>query len=757
MADPINPTIPSLRALATAALQNKIPTLAELAGAVVLKHFSEKNKPIPLEAKQPLLNIWNKMRDFLKVWGFDAVMWSQESKTIESLQASWSKYEATLEKNVDSLFLRFSEKMHVRQHFPDACPTDDCVHYARLYQKYEDEALQSIWNRLDQTFEGIPQLADLEAIKQWFEDPTNQPVLDQFTELDLSDLGLWVIPPQISKFTQLEELNLSKNHISAIPNFHSLGNLSQLTVLDLSHNKIPSFPKSLSQLTQLQKLNLGHNRLPGIPDSMGDLTQLQELYLNHNSIPSIPGCFANFRDLEVLDLSHNNIRTISEPLSQLKELVELNISHNDLNTIPSSLGSLANLQKLNLSHNRIKSIHDSFGNLENLEVLFLGNNLFSSIPAPICRLTALKVLSLCNNELGKCNSFPIGNANPSQYLPQGNNPIKSIHSSIGNYQPRPVSFNIPTSCFPETFGDLINLEEIDLSGNYIKNIPEFFKKFQNLIILHFNDNYIENVPDVIGDLRRLKSLSLEKNQIQEIPDSLGKLQRLQKCNFSDNRLTSIPKSLYTLSHLRKLYLQNNLICAIPNAHKDHKLKRLREVDLSNNHLSCLPDWVESLPELKLFGITNNPLMFVFHGKYLTENGSELIESYNSFKASVCTSEFSKFCKIMSEHDFEAVKTAFQSLKSADKQLVIQLVSSNSKNIDLPRGADHVFDSRAVFYWAVRKAISVKFERLSEDKKSAVYGHIYQLAGSPQADDPNIWGKEHAFDNVLWLIDAMDKV
>ncbi len=77
-------------------------------------------------------------------------------------------------------------------------------------------------------------------------------------KLDLSNLGLPGIPPEIFELTNLVEL-------------------------DLSHNSIATVPPAIRQLTALKSLRLEDNRLSQLPREMGEMGWLEELTLSLNS------------------------------------------------------------------------------------------------------------------------------------------------------------------------------------------------------------------------------------------------------------------------------------------------------------------------------------------------------------------------------------------------------------------------------------------------------------------------------------------
>jgi hypothetical protein len=70
---------------------------------------------------------------------------------------------------------------------------------------------------------------------------------------------------------------------------------------------------------------------------------------------------------------------------------------------------------------------------------------------------------------------------------------------------------------------------------------------------------------------------------------------------------------------------------------------------------------------------------------------------------------------------------------------------------------HIFTDMPRFHRALKKCITRSFDALRPEEKTVVYERVFQLAERQgvlvEYDDPD-WGKTHAFDNILRLIDAM---
>lgn len=171
----------------------------------------------------------------------------------------------------------------------------------------------------------------------------------------------------------------------------SVGNLSQLTHLDLRSNELlaGTFPASLGNLSQLITLNLGYTRLSGeIPGSLGNLSKLRVLTIGGRS-----------------DYRNTLTGSIPASLGNLSQLQSLGILFTAITgEIPASLGKLSNLEILTLSVNQLSgSIPTTLSKLSKLGALFLDSNLLSgSIPSFLGNLPQLQQLALGYNSLSGC-------------------------------------------------------------------------------------------------------------------------------------------------------------------------------------------------------------------------------------------------------------------------------------------------------------------------------------------------------------------
>ena len=222
------------------------------------------------------------------------------------------------------------------------------------------------------------------------------------TELDLScyffshgSVRLTELPESLGQLTQLQTLNLSHNQLTALP--ESVGQLTQLQRLDLGGNQLTALPESLGRLTQLRSLNLTANQLTALRESLGQLTQLQRLDLSRNQLTALPESLGQLTQLQTLDLSNNQLKAVPESLGLLETLQILSLSRNKLRVLPESIGNLSDISELNLNENQLTELPESIGHLSTLRDLRFYRNNLSDLPLSLGNLRELKELWLNGN------------------------------------------------------------------------------------------------------------------------------------------------------------------------------------------------------------------------------------------------------------------------------------------------------------------------------------------------------------------------
>lgn len=175
----------------------------------------------------------------------------------------------------------------------------------------------------------------------------------------------------IQYFTNVVELNLSRNSISTIGTFPAN---SKLTRLVLDDNLLTSLP-ALNNLPELKAFTVRRNKLTTLPDLSAN-TKITQLYVQSNKLKFIPD-LRNQKELWAVNFS-DNLLTSLPFIDSLKKLKELVVAQNQFTQIPP-LDKLVSLTYLDFSSNQFSSL-PNFATANLIETVKIDNNSFQTLP-----------------------------------------------------------------------------------------------------------------------------------------------------------------------------------------------------------------------------------------------------------------------------------------------------------------------------------------------------------------------------------------
>jgi Leucine-rich repeat (LRR) protein len=149
-------------------------------------------------------------------------------------------------------------------------------------------------------------------IRKWMDSYDGKMHLNNITKIILNKKKIYIIPPEIGKFVNLE-------------------------ILELADNFISSLPDELFDLVKLKKIRLSNNNLSKLSDKIGQLINLKALYLSDNNITFLPITIGYLKSLIDLWIDDNNIEYLPLELQNLWQLEEFSIQNNCLTVIPEQL------------------------------------------------------------------------------------------------------------------------------------------------------------------------------------------------------------------------------------------------------------------------------------------------------------------------------------------------------------------------------------------------------------------------------------
>jgi hypothetical protein len=145
----------------------------------------------------------------------------------------------------------------------------------------------------------------------------------------------------------LEELTVSSSLLDCLP--ENIGNLKNLTRLDISDSQLTELPASVTKLSELTFVRLSGSRLASLPEGFGNLENVSSLDLNGNLFSELPPEIKSLSGLRVLVFGGNPIAVLPEWIEGFSHLNTLEINQTKIAKLPACITKLTSLCSLNIS------------------------------------------------------------------------------------------------------------------------------------------------------------------------------------------------------------------------------------------------------------------------------------------------------------------------------------------------------------------------------------------------------------------------
>ena len=202
---------------------------------------------------------------------------------------------------------------------------------------------------------------------------------------------------------------------------------------------------------------------------------------------------------------------------------------------------------------------------------------------------------------------------------------------------------------------LPNLNEIDLRGNLLTEVPKELGELTSLRVIRLSFNKFSELPSVLSSFSGLKRLDFTGNLLQEIRNEISELQSLEELDISGNKITTIGDNITSLKQLQILKAENNSIEEL--SENIGVMTELQRLDLSNNRLASLPKSMASLENLAYLDVNANSLTEIPYELGFLPNLNHFETRYNNLKEpfkSVSEEGLSKFTEFL-RNELERVK------------------------------------------------------------------------------------------------------
>lgn len=167
------------------------------------------------------------------------------------------------------------------------------------------------------------------------------------------------------------------------------------TELELFNLGLTQLPPEIGQLRLLMNLSAGGNRLTSLPPEINQLEVLTELNLSHNLFSNLPPLA---KTIKRLWLYNNRLENFPEAICQLSNLKHLSLSFNPVKSLPNEIGQLKSLESLSIGNTLVQEFPNSFRYLRRLKILAADNVEFPSLPDWFNELESLECANFSRND-----------------------------------------------------------------------------------------------------------------------------------------------------------------------------------------------------------------------------------------------------------------------------------------------------------------------------------------------------------------------
>jgi Leucine-rich repeat (LRR) protein len=432
----------------------------------------------------------------------------------------------------------------------------------------------------------------------------------------------------LANFSRLERLTIANSTLDRLP--AAIGEMSQLTALDLrsSHLKLDT-PNAarLSQLSQLQNINLSNNPLEMTPD-FSAMSGLKVVDLHRTGIDQWPTGLHYQTSLQTIDLRFNRLREMPQThLNPAADQVEVIAMINaatllDGNDFPP--GHLeqfeVNARRLNrvpdaTTTSRPETVDDGMPSAERVQRLYptkstqeantFLNGLGDGAAAELTRLE--QELSTLQSQLDNW-SFSGGSGARHQYI-RSNQLGLNAATRDDRYTARDRILSCWRRETPQQIsaanGQPIGLD-LNLGGLNLPSLPDLDADFSHVGSLRLNNMNLSTSPEgFLTRYRHLRWLNMAGNQLRELPPAVGEMNGLTRLALQHNQIRLTPETARILSErgtLRAISLAGNPIGSIPDF---SQMTDLRVLNLRNTGIESWPAGVGRQPALELIQLSEN--------------------------------------------------------------------------------------------------------------------------------------------------------
>ncbi len=332
--------------------------------------------------------------------------------------------------------------------------------------------------------------------------------LFQLKNLNLSGETFFTNVNPLSKFTELEKVNLENTQVK---NLDGLRNAIFLKELSLSNTNIDQL-ESIARLPNLEKLNVSNTRLI-----------------------SLSG-IENFSRLTALSVA-NTLLSPKElaKLGNVKTIESLNISNLKIENF-QFIGQLPKLKNVDISKSDVKNL-EFLSNAQSLERLWFENTVVESLK-PLEKLPNLQYIFCDGSAVTKTEVKSFNQFQPKCIVIYESALLINWWKTVPEIVKQPFLVNIinPEEPNKEELHQIIRTKKLSLSDRNIDDIA-WIRFFTNLEELDLSNNPFQNIDPLI-QLKSLTNINLSYTEVQNF-SVLGSLDALKEIKLANTSIANL--------------------------------------------------------------------------------------------------------------------------------------------------------------------------------------------------------------------------
>lgn len=383
---------------------------------------------------------------------------------------------------------------------------------------------------------------------------------------------------------------------ATVTNDPGVSRVQKYSHVDLTGRNLVTIPISLySKASEIISLNLSRNLSLDLPkDFIQSCQNLRDIKFINNEAWKLPPSLSRASRLTILDVSNNRLEQLEHAeLSRLQGLISLKLANNRLRSLPSYFGGFKSMRTLNMSSNFLDKFPKFLCELEGLVDIDMSFNGIASLPDEIGKLKNLERFVITNNRLNGSLPSTFGELLNMKEVDVRYNALSSI--DVIAILPKVEQISADHNSVSVCESEFTKIRVLRLNSNPVTKF-EILNSVPTLTTLILSNAKLAHIPDAAFDrMPNLVKLVLDKNHFVSLPSHIGKLRKLEHFSIARNSLSALPAEIGCLTELHFLDVRENNLKKLPM--ELWWANKLETLNISSNVLDNFPKPASRAPQV----------------------------------------------------------------------------------------------------------------------------------------------------------------